>query len=149
MARYIGARKSLFVECCYAVDPPRGPLIRVVSRRRPMGNETYLISTATPSRPPFDTWVAGRGGERLLTAKSSIPVFWYMPFDRDSLILAKGLAESGEVMPYTALCNVTSEALVLARSRWPRVRAVLGTGTDDLFERWIDFVEGQAADLIH
>jgi hypothetical protein len=72
-----------------------------------------------------------------------------MLFDRESLDPAEGLAESGEVMPYTALSNATSEALALARSRWPRVRAVLDTGTDDLFARWTDFVEGHAAPFIH
>jgi hypothetical protein len=111
-----------------------------------MGNETFLISTTTPSKPPFDAWDASK---LLLAAKNSIPLFWYMLFDHQSLVPAEGLDDSGEVMGYLALSSSTSAALALARSRWPRVRGVLGTGTDDLFVRWTDFVGKHASDFIH
>jgi hypothetical protein len=114
-----------------------------------MGNETYLISTATLSKPPFDPYVSGRRRELLLAAKNSIPLFWYMLFDRESLVPSEGLAESGGARPYLALSDSTARALGLARSRWPFVRVVLGTQTDDLFARWTGFVERYAADFVH
>jgi hypothetical protein len=114
-----------------------------------MGNETYLISTVAPSKPSFDACASSQGGELLLAAKNSIPLFWYMLFDQESLVPSEGLAESGEVMGYFALSNPTAAALARARSRWPRVRVVLGTGTDDLFARWTDFVEKHAAAFVH
>jgi hypothetical protein len=111
-----------------------------------MGNETFLISTPTASKPAVDAWDAS---ELLLAAKNSIPLFWYMLFDHQSLVPAEGLVDSGEVMGYLDLSSSTSAALALARLRWPGVRGVVGTGTDDLFLRWTDFVVKHAADFIH
>jgi hypothetical protein len=62
-----------------------------------MGNETFLISTTTASKPAVDAWDAS---ELLLAAKNSIPLFWYMLFDHQSLVPAEGLDDSGEVMGY-------------------------------------------------
>jgi hypothetical protein len=111
-----------------------------------MGNDTFLISTATPSKPPFGAWDAGKP---LLRAKNSIPLFWYMLFDQQSLVPAEGWNDTGAVMGYQALSNSSSAALAMARSRWPRVRGVLGTGTDDLFVRWTDFMAKHSSDFVH
>jgi hypothetical protein len=114
-----------------------------------MGNDTYLITTATPSKPSCDDRYDGHRVDLLLAAKTSVPLFWFMLFQKESLVPAEGFAESGAAMPYIALSNSTAAALALARSRWPRVRMVLGAGTDDLFERWAGFVERHAAPFIH
>jgi hypothetical protein len=72
-----------------------------------------------------------------------------MLFDDQSLVPAGELDDSGEVMRYIALSSSTSAALALARSRWPGVREVLGTGSEDLFIRWADFVVKHASEFIH
>jgi hypothetical protein len=119
---------------------------KAVVGRGTMGNETFLISNTTPSKPAVD---ARDASGLLLAAKNSIPLFWYMLFDHQSLVPAEGVEDSGEVIGYLALSSSTSAALALARLRWPHVRAVIGTGTDKLFAKWTEFVEGNAAAFIH
>jgi len=111
-----------------------------------MGSETFLISTSTPAMPPFGAWSAS---EELLTAKNSIPLFWYMLFDRASVVPAEELDDSGEATKYLALSDSTARALALAQSRWTHVRVALGTDKDNLFARWADFVGRHASDFIH
>ena len=114
-----------------------------------MGNETFLLSTSSPSKPRAGTSESGRRGPLLLTAQNSIPLFWYMLFDRESIIPSEGAAESGAALKYHALSTPTEQGLSLARSRWPRVRLVLGTGTDPLFELWSAFLGEHASPYIH
>lgn len=83
-------------------------------------------------------------------ANNSIPVFWYMLFDQGAVVLAEEPDEDGPgFSTYHALTKPTPEAVALARSRWPRVRDVLGAGADDLFNTWAGYVESKAGPHIH
>jgi hypothetical protein len=115
-----------------------------------MANNTILVSTASPVKPRFGEWRRGRPSELLLAANCCIPLFWYMLFDEQGLIQVAYAEETdSDPKTYTALSGATSEALALARSRWPRVRDVLGAGCDDLFERWFGFVAANANPYLH
>jgi hypothetical protein len=82
--------------------------------------------------------------------KRLIPLFWCMLFDHDAIIRLEEPEEPGiPVRTYVALSKRTKEALALARSRWPRVRPVLGDRTDELFQQWVHFVEARASSYIH
>lgn len=115
-----------------------------------MANNALLISTASPTKPPFGEWKRGRKSELLIAANDCIPLFWYMLFDEEAIVRSEP-PEDEEVGEgaYAALTKTSAEALALARSRWTRVRLVLGTGTDDLFQRWSGFVEANARAYIH
>jgi hypothetical protein len=109
-----------------------------------------LLTTASPGKPRIDDLASE---DRLLEARTCIPLFWYMLFDRAAIIRAEEVEDDEEDGPYTyayaALSKPTAEALALARSRWPGVREVLGPGTDGLFARWAGFVEANARAYLH
>lgn len=114
-----------------------------------MGNETLLFSTASSAKPPADWRDPVRRGGLILGAKYGIPLFWFLLYDLDCLVAAEGPAESGGTIPYLAMSRETGPALALARARWPMVRPILGDGEDELFARWVGFVEGRAAAYLH
>lgn len=109
-----------------------------------MGNETFLFTTESSSKPQADFWSPDPRGP-LLLAKNCIPLFWYMLYDLECLVPA----EASGTIRYLALTNTTESALALARKRWPHLRPILGPEEDGLFASWSGFIERHAAAYLH
>jgi hypothetical protein len=80
-------------------------------------------------------------------AAMSIPVFWYMLYDRKALKL--GAVHDDPKRSYLHLTSPTTKALARAESRWPKVSGVLGRGVEPLFRTWGGFVRKHAKAHIH
>src|SRR5205823_4959409 len=84
---------------------------------------------------------------QLLMAAMSIPVFWYMLYDEDSLTL--GPEHDNPDRSYLHMTTPTAEGLARAESRWTAVRDVLGGSVGSLFRTWVSFVREKASTYIH
>jgi len=109
-----------------------------------LANHTFLLTTNSRTKPPESA-----ADVQILCAGSyMIPVFWYMLFERSSLIDATAEEEDGGTVEYPYLSRPSAEALAAARSRWPAVRQVIGREFKDLFQTWLGFVEENAAEYL-
>jgi hypothetical protein len=109
-----------------------------------MSNDTFLYSTPKPEKPLYGKCPATAD---LLMASYSIPVFWYMLFDKQSLKL--GPTHDNPNIQYLHMTTPTADGLALAESRWPDVSRVLGASTESLFRVWVEFVRKKAKKYIH
>jgi hypothetical protein len=109
-----------------------------------VSNQTFLYSTDTPDKPLYGQCP---DDGHLLMAAMSIPVFWYMLYDKKSLKL--GPVHDDPKRSYFHLTALTSDALLRAESRWPAVSHVLGRGVEPLVRTWVNFVRRHAKAYIH
>jgi hypothetical protein len=117
----------------------------VSSLREPLvSNHTFLYTTPKPEKPLFGKCPA-KGD--LLMAAMSIPVFWYMLFDKKSLKLGPDPDEPEK--SYLHMTAPTEEALKRAESRWPDVVGVLGKVAEPLFRAFCGFVRDKANKYVH
>jgi hypothetical protein len=94
-----------------------------------VSNDTYLLSTESPTKPAFDR----QRPSRLLQACYSILLFWYALFDESSIVDA-----TDEDRPrYPALTKATKPAILRACSRWPGMAVVLGEEFEPLFASFV------------
>jgi hypothetical protein len=109
-----------------------------------VSNQTFLYSTAKPDKPLY-----GQCPEegRLLMAALSIPVFWYMLYDEDSL--RPGPEHDNPSRTYLHLTTPTAKGLARAGRRWPAVSRVLGRQHTPLFLTWVSFVRDHADAYLH
>lgn len=102
-----------------------------------MANRTFLLSTDSSSKPS-----AERDRIEILCAVSyRIAVFWYLLFDRSSLINAVADTKDGGKVEYPYLTQPGPEAIAHAKNRWPVLRNAIGPRYDDVFATWLRFVE--------
>lgn len=109
-----------------------------------MANRTFLISTDVASKP-----IDGQDRIEIQCAASyMIPAFWYMLFDRSSVITANADTEDGGKVDYPYLSRRATEAIAAAKARWPSFRQSLGTQYENLFETWMGFVEKKSTGFL-
>jgi hypothetical protein len=100
-----------------------------------MANRTFLLSNDSPGRP-----AEGDRNEILCAASYMIPVFWYMLFDRASVINVEVDAEDGRKVEYPYLSKPGADAISLVNSRWNAVKRAIGHEHDALFQTWLSYV---------
>ncbi len=100
-----------------------------------MANRTFLLSTDSPAKPENGVRI-----EILCAASYMIPVFWYMLFDRSSVITVVADAEDGGKLEYPYFTRLGFEAVAAATSHWSNVRRAIGSKHDGLFEMWINYL---------
>lgn len=109
-----------------------------------MSNQTFLYSTDKPTKPLYHECP---DDGCLLMAAMSIPVFWYMLFDKTCL--KRGPVHDDPKRTYLHLTATTKAALARAEKRWPAVSRVLGRGVEPLFRTWVQFVREHAKKYVH
>jgi hypothetical protein len=109
-----------------------------------VSNRTFLYSTAQPDKPLYG---ACPEDGRLLVAAMSIPLFWYMLYDKRALKL--GPVRDDPDRSYFHLTVLTGDGLARAEARWPEVARVLGRGVEPLFRTWVGFVRKHAKAYVH
>lgn len=100
-----------------------------------MANRTFLLSTNSLERP-----AESERNEVLCAASYMIPIFWYMLFDRASVITVAADTEDGEKVEYPYLSKAGADAILLAKSRWNDVRHAIGPDHEAIFQTWLNFV---------
>jgi hypothetical protein len=78
-----------------------------------------------------------------------IPVFWYMLFDRASVINVTADTEDGGKVEYPYLSKAGADAISLANSRWTAVRQAIGSEHDALFQTWLNYVASKSQGFLH
>ena len=91
-----------------------------------MSNRAYLASVDKRPCPMEEI----PDGQSLCESKYSIPLFWYMLFDRESIVNSQERVDRGEggeeIVHYPVMSARAEDALGLARSRWPAVQSAIG-----------------------
>jgi hypothetical protein len=83
-------------------------------------------------------------------ASLSIPVFWYMLYDANSLTLGLGKGDGDDPdYRYLHLTTPTEEGLARAEGRWPAVSLILGSAVTPLFRSWVAFLRKKANTYLH
>lgn len=109
-----------------------------------MSNHTSLITTAEPTKPPRGKRLTKHS---LLIAASSIPVFWYMLFDKTSLVL--GPTKNDSESAYLYLTTTAADGLARADRRWRTASAIIGSHLVPLFQTWLSFVREHSLGYLH
>lgn len=101
-----------------------------------MANCAQLL--ATNAKPNSDHQPAKN--ELICEAAYSVPVFWLMLFDEESIIRFEPEPVQDRDFYVSALCRRGPDAIATAKSRWPIVGAALGQKYIPIFKSWLNHV---------
>jgi hypothetical protein len=110
-----------------------------------MANRAFLVQADGPPSPTD----AVQEEKILCAASYTIPVFWFMLFDANSIMELEAPTEDDGVIRYHCLFAPREHALHIAQSRWPTVQNAIGPSYETLFKTFYEFIKAAPDRYVH